>query len=120
VSSFALWLAVGAIGGAGSVARYLVHGLFPRDERAGFPLGTLAVNISGSLVLGVLAGFALHGDAYLLTGTAAVGSYTTFSTWMLDSERLARHDRTAVAAVNILGSLALGLAAFELGRALAG
>ena len=81
------------IGGAASVARYLVHGLFPVDVRAGFPLGTLAVNLSGSFVLGLLVGAGLDGDAYLLAGTAAVGSYTTFSTWMLDTERLARDGR---------------------------
>jgi CrcB protein len=120
VSFLGLWLAVGGIGGAASVARYLVHGLFPLDARAGFPLGTLAVNLSGSLVLGVLVGAGLHGHAYLLCGTAAVGSYTTFSTWMLDSERLARERMLALAALNVIGSLALGIAAAELGKLIAG
>ncbi len=120
MSFLALWLAVGAIGGAASIARYLVHGLFPLDARAGFPLGTLAVNLSGSFVLGAIVGAGVHGDAYLLAGTAAVGSYTTFSTWMLDTERLARNGRAGRAVLNIAASLALGLAAAELGRTLAG
>ncbi len=120
MSFLALWLGVGLIGGAASILRYLVHGLFPVDARAGFPLGTLAVNLTGSFVLGVLVGAGLHGHAYLLAGTAAVGSYTTFSTWMLDTERLARDGRLALAGTNVVASLALGLAAAELGRAIAG
>ena len=94
--------------------------MLPVDSDTGFPLGTLAVNLSGSFVLGLIVGAGLHGDDYLLAGTAAVGSYTTFSTWMLDTERLARDGRLARAAVNIGASLALGLAAALLGRAIAG
>ncbi len=120
MSFLALWLGVGLIGGAASVLRYLVHGLFPPDARAGFPLGTLAVNLTGSFVLGLLVGAAVHGDAYLLAGTAAVGSYTTFSTWMLDTERLARETRVTRAALNVAGSLVLGLLAAELGRTITG
>jgi len=120
VSFLELWVAVGAFGGAGSIARWFVHGLFPVDTRAGFPLGTLAVNLTGSFVLGLLAGAALDGDAYLLAGTAAVGSYTTFSTWMLDTERLAREGRPWRAALNVAASLALGIVAAELGRTIAG
>jgi CrcB protein len=120
MSFLALWLGVGAIGGLASIARYLVHGLFAGERHAGFPLGTLTVNLTGSFVIGLLAGAALHGDAYLLAGTAAVGSYTTFSTWMLDTERLAHDRRLALAALNVAASLALGIAAAELGRVIAG
>ncbi len=79
------------IGGLASMARFVVARAVPADTDAGFPVGTLAVNLSGSFVLGLLAGAGVAGDAYLLAGTAALGSYTTFSTWILDSERLARH-----------------------------
>jgi CrcB protein len=120
VSFLALWLGVAVIGGLASVARFVVHGMFPRDSDAGFPIGTLAVNLSGSLAIGLLAGAGVGGDAYLLAGTATLGSYTTFSTWILDSERLVRHGRPARAAVNVIGSLALGVAAAELGRLIAG
>lgn len=120
MSFVALWVGVGVIGGVASVIRFLVHGLLPVDARTGFPLGTLAVNVTGSLVLGLLIGAAVHGDAYLLAGTAAVGSYTTFSTWMLDTERLTSRAGRLVAGANILIPLALGLAAVELGRTLAG
>ena len=120
MSAIGLWVGVGAIGGLASVARFAVHGLFPRDSDAGFPVGTLAVNLSGCFVLGLLAGAGVAGDAYLLTGTAALGSYTTFSTWILDSERLARHGMRRRLAANLIGSLVLGVAAVELGRLLAG
>jgi fluoride exporter len=120
VSTLALWAGVGAIGGLASIGRFVVHGLLPVERTAGFPLGTLAVNLSGSLILGLLVGAGLHGDAYLLDGTAAIGSYTTFSTWMLDTERLVRDGRLARAAMNITVSLALGVAAALLGRTIAG
>jgi fluoride exporter len=120
MSFLALWVSVGVIGGLASIARFTVHGLFPVDSAAGFPLGTLAVNLTGSFALGVLVGAGVGGDAYLLLGTATLGSYTTFSTWILDSERLVRHGRPGRAVANILGSLALGVAFAELGRLLAG
>ena len=120
MSFLALWLGVGVIGGLASVARFVIHGLFPRDSAAGFPVGTLAVNISGSFVLGVIVGAGVAGDSYLLAGTAAMGSYTTFSTWILDSERLVRHGRAGRAAANLAVSLVLGVAAALLGRAIAG
>ena len=58
----------------------------------------MAVNISGAVILGLLTGLALGHDEALLAGTAAVGSYTTFSTWMLETQRLTeeRQYRTAV------------------------
>ena len=71
MSGLALWVGVGAIGGLASIARFAVHGLFPRDSDAGFPFGTLAVNLSGSFVLGLLSGAGVVGDAYLLSATAA-------------------------------------------------
>jgi CrcB protein len=117
MSDVLLWLGVAALGGLASIARFLVHGLLGGRR---FPFGTLLVNLSGSFVLGLLVGAALHGDGYLLAGTAALGSYTTFSTWMLDSERLARESRLVAAGVNVSASLALGVAAAALGRALAG
>jgi CrcB protein len=120
MSFLALWVSVGVIGGVASIARFAIHGLFPSEAQAGFPLGTLFVNVTGSFVLGVLVGAGVGGDAYLLAGTAAIGSYTTFSTWILDTERLAREEKLAAAAANIVLSLALGVAAAELGRALAG
>ena len=114
--SVLVWVAVVLIGGAGSVLRFYVDGLVGSAFRTGFPYGTLVVNLSGAAVLGLLTGLALGGDAALLAGTAAVGSYTTFSTWMLETQRLTEERQHYKAAANIVASLVLGVAAAELGR----
>jgi CrcB protein len=118
--SAGLWLAVGACGSAGAVARFVLDGFVARRIGSALPWGTFAVNVSGAFVLGLLAGAALSGDAALLAGTALLGSYTTFSTWMLETYVLAEDGQPRLAAVNVAGSLAVGLAAAELGRLLGG
>jgi fluoride exporter len=115
-----LWGGVGVLGGLGAVARFLVDGLVSLRRSRRFPLGTLLVNLSGAVVLGFLSGFALSGDAYLLVGTALIGSYTTFSTWMLESHRLGEDGRRLMLAANVGLSLALGIAAAMVGRLLGG
>ncbi|MEA2149827.1 MAG: fluoride exporter [Solirubrobacteraceae bacterium] len=109
-------LAIGVLGGLGSIARLLVGGAVMRRVGGAFPCGTLAVNLSGSLLLGVLAGAALGSDAYRLAATGLLGAYTTFSAWMLASHRLALDGRPRLAAANVAGSLVLGVAAVWLGR----
>ena len=111
-----LWTGVMLIGGAGSVARFLADGVVAAAAGRGFPLGTLAVNVSGAVILGLITGLALGHDQALLAGTAAVGSYTTFSTWMLETQRLAEERQHAKAAVNVIASLVAGVAAAALGR----
>ncbi len=113
-----LWAGVGALGGCGAVSRFLVQSAVARRVPGPFPTGTLVVNVSGSLLLGLLAGLALHGDALLLAGTAVLGSYTTFSTWMLESYRLVDTRSWAWLAAYTTLSLALGLGGVMLGRAL--
>jgi CrcB protein len=110
-----VWACVMLIGGAGSVLRFLADGVASAAGRD-FPLGTLAVNVSGAVILGVITGLALGHDQALLAGTAAVGSYTTFSTWMLETQRLAEERQHRKAAVNVIASLVLGIAAAALGR----
>jgi CrcB protein len=117
--SVLLWAAVMLIGGAGSVLRFLADAMVaPAAASRGFPLGTLAVNVSGAAILGVITGLALSGDQALLAGTAAVGSYTTFSTWMLETQRLTEERQHRMAVLNVIASLALGIAAAALGRLL--
>ena len=111
-----LWAAVILIGGAGSVARFLVDGLVASASSRDFPFGTLAVNVSGAMILGLVTGLALGHDQALLAGTAAVGSYTTFSTWMFETDRLAEERQFRRAAANVIVSLVLGVAAAALGR----
>jgi len=118
MSAVALWAGVALLGGAGAIARFLLSAAVARRSEGWFPWGTLAVNLSGTALLGLLAGLALHGNALTLAGGGLLGSYTTFSTWMLDSERLAEHHSGRALAANVAGSVLLGLAAVALGRAL--
>jgi fluoride exporter len=113
------WLLVGLLGGVGAVSRFVVDGLVGERLATGsFPWGTLAVNLSGAALLGGLAGAAVTGTALLLAGTAALGSYTTLSTWVLESHRLAQDDQLSAAAVNVLGSLVVGFGAVAAGHAI--
>ncbi|MEA2466809.1 MAG: fluoride exporter [Thermoleophilaceae bacterium] len=115
-----VWLGVAVLGGAGAVARFLLDSAVSQRLGSGFPYGTLAVNLSGSLLLGLLAGADVTGDALLLAGTATLGSYTTFSTWMFESHRLGEDGELARMWLNIGGSLLAGLAVAALGKALGG
>jgi len=119
MSTVLLWLAVGVLGGLASIARFALHELVSALTPTRLPLGTLAVNLSGSFALGLLVGLGLHGDGYLLAGTAVLGSYTTFSTWMFESERLAEGGGGRLLAVNLAIGLVTGVAAVALGRAVA-
>ena len=85
-------------------------------NRSNFPVGTLTVNISGAALLGFLGGLALSKDAALLAGTAFVGAYTTFSTWMLETQRLSEERQLRSAFANIVVSVVLGMAAALLGQ----
>ena len=114
--SMVLWIAVVLIGGAGSVLRFLADGAVASAAGRDFPLGTLAVNVSGAVILGLLTGLALGHDEALLAGTAAVGSYTTFSTWMLETQRLTEERQYRTAVLNVVVSLVLGVAAAAVGR----
>jgi CrcB protein len=116
VSSVVIWVTVALLGGAGAVARFGIDGFAGRRTAARFPWGTLAVNLSGSFLLGVIVGAGLHHDARLLAGTALLGSYTTFSTWMLETQRLAEDGAFAFAWLNVSLSLVAGVGAAELGR----
>lgn len=111
------WFGVVLVGGAGAVLRFVVDSAVAgRFGGRLFPIGTFAVNLSGSLLLGLLTGLALGHDASLVAGTAAIGSYTTFSTWMLETHRAAEERLLVVVGLNVLASLAFGLGAAALGR----
>jgi fluoride exporter len=114
--SILIWVAVALIGGAGSLVRFLVDGTISSAAGRDFPFGTMAVNISGAMILGLLTGLALGSDETLLAGTAAVGSYTTFSTWMLETQRLTEERQYRKAVLNVVVSLVLGVAAAAAGR----
>ncbi|HEY5098125.1 MAG TPA: fluoride efflux transporter CrcB [Acidimicrobiales bacterium] len=115
-------LSVMVAGGVGAVLRYLVDHLVQRRAGSEFPLGTMVINLSGSFVLGVLAGSALHhgvSTAWLtVVGTGLIGAYTTFSTFTFDSVRLAEADRWGLSLLNVAAGIGLGLGAAGLGLAL--
>ena len=118
--SVGVWIGVGLLGGMGALVRFFVDGLVAARVTRDFPLGTFVVNMSGAAILGLLVGLGLTGDGLLLAGTATLGSYTTFSTWMLESQRLVEDGELAIAAGNVLLSLLVGLGAVALGRLIGG
>lgn len=115
-----VWLGVMLIGGIGSVTRFLVDRTVARRVGRPFPYGTLTVNITGAALLGFLTSLALPKDVSLLIGTAFVGAYTTFSTWMLETQRLGEERQLPAAFANIAVSVLLGLGAVLLGHSIAG
>lgn len=116
VTTALVWVGVVLIGGIGSVLRFLVDRVVARRAARLFPFGTLTVNVSGAALLGFLGGLTLSKEAALLTGTAFVGAYTTFSTWMLETQRLGEERQMLWALANIAVSVVLGLAAALLGQ----
>jgi CrcB protein len=111
-----VWAAVAVIGGFGAVLRFLVDGAVSARVGPSFPYGTLVVNVSGAAVLGLLTGLAPGREVALLAGTAAVGSYTTFSTWMFETQRLGEDRQVRPLVANLAVSLVAGLAAAAAGR----
>ncbi len=108
-----------AIGGAlGASARYLVSVAAMRLIGPGFPWATIAVNVAGSFLMGVLVVALAHRDAtrlapFLMTGV--LGGFTTFSAFSLDALTLWERGQTVLASAYVAGSVALSLAAIVLG-----
>ncbi len=116
--SAAVLVGIAALGGVGALGRFLLDGAVSARAGRGFPFGTLAVNLSGAFVLGLLTGAALGGDGLRLLGTGLLGAYTTFSTWTFETHRQAEDGRTARAVANLAVSLVLGLLAAWAGQQL--
>lgn len=112
-------LLVVAGGAVGAPARYLVDLFVQSRHRFGLPLGTLAANVAGSFLLGLLASLSAHGDlaSWVLTlaGTGFCGALTTFSTFSFETLRLVESGRARAAVGNVVLSLGAGLAAVSIG-----
>lgn len=118
-----LTLAVALAAALGAACRYTLDIAVQRRHRSVLPWGTFAVNVSGSLALGLVVGLATHhglGTRWVdVLGTGWLGGYTTWSTFAWESFALAEQRRLGAAALNVGGSLGLGLLAAGLGLALA-
>jgi fluoride exporter len=106
-------LAVLIAGFAGAVARQEAFSALQQRVRIKFPVGILAVNLSGAFVLGLLFGLDVMKEwpHWLATGvqTGFIGAYTTYSTWAVDSLTLARAGTPRLAVLNLMGSLLAGV-----------
>ncbi|MFJ3788069.1 fluoride efflux transporter CrcB [Kitasatospora sp. NPDC090091] len=116
-----LLVVVGAV--VGAPLRYLTDRAVQSRHDSVFPWGTFAVNAAGCLVLGLLTGAAAAGaassDVQLLIGTGFCGALTTYSTFSYETLRLAESGAGRYALANVLGSIAVGLAAVYAGAGLA-
>jgi CrcB protein len=110
---------VALAGGLGAAARFVVDGWFRGRWAGRLPLATIAINVSGSFVIGLLAGALAAGTlpltAYTVAATGFCGGYTTFSTAMVETVRLAQAGDARRAGVNALGTLLLTVGAATLG-----
>jgi CrcB protein len=102
-------------GGLGSMLRHAVNVGAARLFGFGFPFGTFIVNVTGSLVMGLIAGwFALRGDASqswrLFLTTGILGGYTTFSSFSLDAALLYERGAVGLAALYVAASVVLSIA----------
>ena len=117
----AAWIGFLVAAGIGAPARFVIDGWI--EDRVGddFPWGTLVVNVTGCLALGVLTGLArshgLGSTAGTIIGTGGLGAYTTFSTFTFETVRLVEEGELKFALGNVAASMALGLAAAALGIA---
>jgi CrcB protein len=116
--SAGVWLGIGLLGGVGAVLRFLVDSVVAARAATGFPVGTLVVNLSGAFALGVLTEALSNGDTLRLAGTGLIGAYTTFSTWMFETERLGEDGLGRLAGLNVVVSLSAGILMAWLGMRL--
>lgn len=114
------WLNLAAGSLAGGFARYALAGLAFRALGTGFPYGTLAVNLAGCFLIGLLDAladerFLLGPEARMLLMIGFCGAFTTFSTLILETNNLLKDGQAGAALLNLGASLLLGLALFRAG-----
>ncbi|GAA3061133.1 fluoride efflux transporter CrcB [Streptomyces roseofulvus] len=113
------WLFVALGAAVGAPLRYLTDRAVQARHDSVFPWGTLAVNVVGSFVLGLLTGVT-SAQAQLLLGTGLCGALTTYSTFSYETLKLYEGGAKGYAVLNVAGSLTAGLGAVWLGTEAAG
>ena len=114
---------VALAGGLGAAARFLVDGTVQRRRPSSTPLGTLVVNTSACLLIGLLTGWAsgrVDSTVVAVLGIGFLGGYSTFSTASVEAARLLLAGRGPAAVLHPLGMLLACLAAAATGLALTG
>lgn len=119
-----VFIALAAAGGLGASSRMLINGLIKSRVSTALPWGTIIINVSGSLVLGLLTGLAganlLPEAWHLVLGTGFLGGYTTFSTASFETVRLLQERRWVAGLVNGSGTLVFATTAAAIGLWLGG
>lgn len=119
-----VFIALAVAGGLGASSRMLLDGLIKSRLSAALPWGTIIINVSGSVALGLFTGLAsahvLPEAWHLVLGTGFLGGYTTFSTASFETIRLLQERRWTVGLVNGFGTLVVSTAAAVLGLWLGG
>jgi CrcB protein len=114
-------LLLGLAGGLGAGTRFVVDGLVRSRFRTALPVGTIAINVTGSFLLGLVAGAVIARAAPVelqaIAGTGFLGGYTTFSTASFETVRLIQSRRTGLALLNGLGTALAAVGAAAVGLA---
>lgn len=113
-------LFVGIGGALGSVTRYQLGKHIASKQKTSFPLGTFIVNISGAVLLGLVAGIGPARNASLLLADGFLGAYTTFSAFMYEGFSMFKGSKKKNAFAYIAITMVLGVAGFMVGFALSG
>lgn len=116
-------LLLGLAGGLGAGTRFVVDGLVRSTLRTALPVATIAINVTGSFLLGLVAGavivHAAPPELQAIAGTGFLGGYTTFSTASFETVRLIQSRRTGLALLNGIGTAVAAIGAAAAGLALA-
>jgi len=117
-------IGISAAGALGAPARYAIDTVISRRRRDALPVGIFVINVTGSLVLGLIAGAALYhgfgGAPRAWLGTGFCGAYTTFSTFGLQTVGLVELREQRAAGTYVVASTVVGLAAAATGLWVAG
>ena len=117
------WFFLFAAGGCGTFARYFLSGYVYQAFGVRFPVGTLIVNLLGCFIIGVLASFTekkflMSPELRLFLMVGFLGAFTTFSTFILETDNLIKNAQIGISLANIILSVGGGLLLFRFGSLL--